>query len=118
LIYSESIYQKGSVVNAFELNGTSFPLICGGDATNYSANFISLTSRYCLPGALDSYKVKGKIVLCEDHSDGPGVIMANGVGVIMPSRPFDNFALTFPLPTTLISSEDISKVLEYIRTSK
>ena len=116
--YSESIYHKGSVVNAFELNGTPFPLIWGGDATNFSGNYISLTSKYCIPGALDMNKVKGKIVLCEDRSDGSGVMMANGAGVIMPSRAFDNFALPFPLPTTIISTEDISKVLEYVRSSK
>lgn len=116
--YSESIYHKGSVVNAFEHKGTPFPLIWGGDATNFSGNYISLTSTYCIPGELDMNKVKGKIVLCEDRSDGSGVIMAKGAGVIMPSRPFDNFALPFPLPTTIISTEDISKVLEYIRSSK
>lgn len=116
--YSESIYHKGSVVNAFEHKGTPFPLIWGGDATNFSGNYISLTSTYCIPGELDMNKVKGKIVLCEDRSDGSGVIMAKGAGVIMPSRPFDNFALPFHLPTTIISTEDISKVLEYIRSSK
>ena len=93
-------------------------MIWGGDATNFSGNYISLTSTYCIPGELDMNKVKGKIVLCEDRSDGSGVIMAKGAGVIMPSRPFDNFALPFPLPTTIISTEDISKVLEYIRSSK
>ncbi|KAK9993838.1 hypothetical protein SO802_023541 [Lithocarpus litseifolius] len=107
----------GSVVNAFELNGTPFPLIWGGDATNFSGNYISPTSKYCIPGALNMNKVEGKIVLCKDRSDGSGAFMANGAGVIMPSQPFDNFALPFPLPTTIISTKDISKVLEYIRSS-
>jgi hypothetical protein len=62
--------------------------------------------------------VEDKIVLCDDRSDGSGVIEANGSGIIMPSRPFDNFAAPFPLPTTLISREDIAKVLEYIRSTK
>lgn len=65
--YSGSIYHKGSVVNAFELNGTPFPLIWVGDATNFPGNYISLTSKYCIPGELDTNKVKGKIVLCEDR---------------------------------------------------
>nr|POE57057.1 subtilisin-like protease sbt4.3 [Quercus suber] len=107
---SHLVLGNGSVVNAFELNGTPFPLIWAGDATNFSGNYISLTSKYCIPGALDMNKVKGKIVLCEDRSDCSGVIMASGADVIMPSRPFDNFALPLPLPTTIISTEDISNV--------
>lgn len=53
--------QKGVVVNNFELNGTSFPLIWRGDAANISAGGISLSSRDCLPGDMDSRKVKGRL---------------------------------------------------------
>ncbi|KAA8539861.1 hypothetical protein F0562_026553 [Nyssa sinensis] len=108
----------GTVINSFDLNGTTYPLIWGGDATNFSANSISLSSRDCLPGDLDSRKVKGKIVLCEFLWDGSGVIMAEGLGIIMPTEYFNDVAYSFPLPTTLLRREDIGKVLEYIKSTK
>uniref|UniRef100_F6HP89 Cucumisin n=1 Tax=Vitis vinifera TaxID=29760 RepID=F6HP89_VITVI len=64
---------SGIVINNLELNGT-YPLIWGGDAANVSAQETPLSSADCLPGDLDSRKVKGKIVLCEflwDGSDFP-----------------------------------------------
>lgn len=47
------------------------------DATNFSANAISLKAGNCLPG---------KLVVCESRSDGAGVKMASGMGTIMPGR--------------------------------
>ncbi|EXC11903.1 hypothetical protein L484_005366 [Morus notabilis] len=44
--------------------------------------------------------------------------MAGGVGTIMPGQVLNDVAYPLPLPATLISKEDIGKVLEYIRTSK
>ena len=67
---------KGLSVNSFDLNGTTFPLIWGGDAANVSAGYSSDISRYCIPDSLNSYKIKGKIVLW----DGSGVLLAGGVG--------------------------------------
>lgn len=49
----------------------------GGDATNFSENAISLKARNCLPG---------KLVVYVSRSDGAGVIMASGMGTIMPGR--------------------------------
>ncbi|KAJ7970036.1 cucumisin-like [Quillaja saponaria] len=109
---------EGYALNNVNLHGKSFLLIWGGDAANVSGNVISLTSKYCYPGELDSNKVTGKIVLCEGRSDASGITTAGGVGAIMPRRPFEHFALPFPLPATLINSEEIDKVLEYIRYSK
>ncbi|KAF8380351.1 hypothetical protein HHK36_027836 [Tetracentron sinense] len=78
----------GTAINNFDLNGTSFPLIWGGDAANFSAGANPEASRYCLPGYLNSYKVEGKIVLCDTLWDA-----------------------------TLISTEDGIKILEYVRSS-
>ncbi|KAG2699213.1 hypothetical protein I3760_07G183000 [Carya illinoinensis] len=117
LVLGNGQIYTGSAINSFDLNGTLFPLTWAGDATNYSANSISEISSHCYPGTLDSKKVEGKIVLCEGRSDGSAIIMANGVGVIMPSRPMDNLAAPFPLPSTLISTENISEVLDYITSS-
>ncbi|KAL6321258.1 hypothetical protein AAG906_016292 [Vitis piasezkii] len=108
---------KGVNINNFELNGT-YPLIWGGDAANVSGHQIPLSSASCFPGELDSSKVKGKIVLCESLWDGSGVVMAGGVGIIMPAWYFNDFAFSFPLPTTILRRQDIDKVLEYTRSSK
>lgn len=93
-------------------------MIWGGDATNFSANSISLKARNCLPGDLDSNRVKGKIVVCESRSDGAGVMLAGGVGAIMPGRSLDELAFPLPLPAALISGTDIDRVLDYMRSTK
>lgn len=109
---------KGTSINNFELNGTSFPLIWGGDAANFSAGANSDISRYCIPGALNSLKTEGKIVLCDTLWDGSGVLLANGLGTIMSDAGASDFAFSFPLPATMISPEDGAKVLDYIRSTE
>ncbi|PQQ19646.1 subtilisin-like protease SBT4.5 [Prunus yedoensis var. nudiflora] len=52
----------GSSVNSFELNGTSFPLVYGKDA---SSQCVDSDARQCVAGCLDTNLVKGKIVLCD-----------------------------------------------------
>ncbi|TXG70828.1 hypothetical protein EZV62_005763 [Acer yangbiense] len=105
----------GVAINNFELIGTPLPLIWGGNAANYSANSIPLCSRFCNPG--DQLDSKGKIILCEGLGDGSEIIRAGGVGVVMPGPYFEDYAFSFPLPVTLISKQDIAKVLEYIKSS-
>ncbi|KAK3220846.1 hypothetical protein Dsin_014816 [Dipteronia sinensis] len=107
----------GVAINNFELIGTPLPLIWGGNAANYSGNSMPLQSRFCHPGVLNSHKVKGKIILCEGLGDGSEIIRAGGVGVVMPGLHFEDYASSFPLPVTLISTQDIAIVLEYIRSS-
>ncbi|CAK9173093.1 unnamed protein product [Ilex paraguariensis] len=107
----------GMSVNSFDLNGTSYPLIWGGDAVNYTIGSNPDISSYCVTGAMNSYIVKGKIVFCETLWDGSGILMANGVGTIMADSVFSDFAFNYPLPATLISTEDGVRVLDYIRTS-
>ncbi|KAK1577452.1 hypothetical protein Q3G72_021868 [Acer saccharum] len=109
----------GVVINNFELNGTSFPLIWGGDAPNISNHRISLDSEACyFPDDMNSRKIKGKIALCEVIWDGSGVIMAGGVGVIMPAPEFNDVDFSFPFPTTLIKFEEFPGIMEYIRSTK
>ena len=50
---------NGIAINSFNLNGTSLPLIWGGDAANYSAGANPDISKYCYDGAMNSYKVQG-----------------------------------------------------------
>lgn len=93
-------------------------MIWGGDAANYSAGADSEIARYCLTGAMNSYKVAGTIVLCETLWDGSGILMANGLGTIMADSSITDFAFNYPLPATLITTEDGVEILDYIRTTQ
>ncbi|XP_040987821.1 cucumisin-like [Juglans microcarpa x Juglans regia] len=108
----------GLSINSFNLYGKSFPLIWGGDAANYSAGADTEISKFCSLGTLNSYEVLGKIVLCESLDDGTGVLLANGVGTIMADSSFKDYAYNYPLPATVISTEDGLRVLDYIRSTE
>ncbi|XP_068641944.1 cucumisin-like [Aristolochia californica] len=111
----------GNSINSFALNGSSFPLIYGGDAPNVSAGASPDISRYCYPGTLNENKVKGKIVLCDTLYDGSNIMEVNGLGTIMSdieySTLFFDFAFNYPLPATLVSLEDASKALAYVQST-
>ena len=109
---------KANAINTYNVDNTSHPLIWGGNATNFSANYIPRESSLCFPGALNSDKVKGSIVLCEDNDDGSGVLMAGGAGVIFPNPPDRNYAEHYLFQTASVSNTEISQVLEYIKSSK
>ncbi|KAI3468816.1 hypothetical protein Pfo_025479 [Paulownia fortunei] len=108
----------GITINAFDLNGTSYPLIWGGDAANYTIGSSPDYARYCINGGMNADIVAGKIVFCEALSDGSGILLANGVGTIMADVLVVNpdVAFSWPLPSTLISHEDGKSVLDYIRS--
>nr|XP_010919429.2 cucumisin [Elaeis guineensis] len=106
----------GNSINPFRLAGT-YPLIYGGSAPNISAGASGDISKYCFRGALNSYKTEGKIVLCGTILDGSGVLMADGLGVIMSSPKYSDFAFSYPLPATLVSVEDGKQILDYIQST-
>ncbi|KAA8522331.1 hypothetical protein F0562_013308 [Nyssa sinensis] len=107
----------GLAVNSFDLNGTSYPLIWGGDAVNYTVGSNAEISSYCIPGSMNSDDVQGTIVLCDTLWDGSGILIANGVGTIMADSTITDFAFNFPLPATVISTEDGLKIMDYIRST-
>ncbi|KAJ6347519.1 hypothetical protein OIU76_004069 [Salix suchowensis] len=110
---------SGLSINNFDLNGTTYPLIWGGNAANFSAGASPAIAGYCFPGYLNSYKVERKIVLCDAMVTGSQILIANGVGVIMSSSFYSvDFAFSFPLPAAVISNEDRVKVLNYIRATE
>ncbi|KAL0329702.1 UNVERIFIED_CONTAM: Cucumisin [Sesamum radiatum] len=110
----------GITINTFDLNGTSYPLIWGGDAANYTIGSSPDIAKYCITGAMSSDVVAGKIVFCEALWDGSGILLANGVGTIMADVLVENpdYAFSWPLPATLISPEDGKIVLEYIKSTE
>jgi len=95
---------KGIAINSFNLNGTSLPLIWGGDAANYSAGAYPDISKYCYNGDLSSYKVQGKIVFCE--------------GAVVADSSITDVGYSLPLPATIISVEDGLTILNYIRSKE
>ncbi|XP_059639216.1 cucumisin-like [Cornus florida] len=108
----------GLSINSFDLNGTSYPLIWGGDAANYTVGANPDISKYCFDGAMNSYQVEGKIVFCETATDGSAILLANGVGTIMADPFIPDYTSNYPLPATVISTNDGVKVLDYIRSTK
>jgi tRNA A58 N-methylase Trm61 len=114
---------KGLSINSFDLGGKSFPLIWGGDAANYFVGSDPAISKYCFPGSMNSNKVQGKIVLCENPGDGTfrygtDILIAHGVGTIIFSPSITDYASSYTLPATLISTEDGLQILDYIKTTE
>ncbi|KAJ8642609.1 hypothetical protein MRB53_004357 [Persea americana] len=107
----------GNAINTFELNGTSFPLIDGGAAPNVSAGASKYTSNICEPDTLDSYKTKGKIVMCHGLYDGSGVMSADGLGAILSSGRYGDMIFSYPIPATVLSIEDGNVVTNYIQST-
>lgn len=116
------VKMKGLAVNNFNLSGNgtcTFPLIWGGDAANYTAGSNQDYASYCWAGAMNADKVKGKIVFCGTLGDGSGILLADGLGTIMvDSSAATDVAYNFPLPATVIKTEDGVKVLDYIKKTE
>ncbi|XVF52804.1 hypothetical protein PTKIN_Ptkin05aG0048100 [Pterospermum kingtungense] len=75
-------------------------------------------SKYCITGSLNSYKVEGKIVYREALGDGFGILEGHGVGTVMADNEFTDFAFSFPLPATQISTSHGENVLDYIKSTE
>nr|TKS01084.1 hypothetical protein D5086_0000175670 [Populus alba] len=119
VVLGNGLVLSGLSINNFDLNGTTYPLIWGGDAVNFSAGANTEIAGFCFPGVLNSYKVERKIVLCYTMVTRSDILLANGVGVIMSDSFYSvDFAFSFPVPATVISNEDRVKVLNYIRTTE
>ncbi|XP_065871982.1 cucumisin-like [Euphorbia lathyris] len=101
-----AIYE-GLSVNTFEPGNKMYPIIYGGDAPN----------KYCAAEALNKTLVEGKIVLCdglnEDNTNSIGVL---GI-VSKQEQDYADFASTFPLPASLLSSTNNADALNYITTT-
>ncbi|RVW29584.1 Subtilisin-like protease SBT5.6 [Vitis vinifera] len=87
----------------------------------------NLTFQNCNFGSLDPKKVKGKIVLCLRGGmtlrieKGIEVKRAGGVGFILGNTPENGFDLPADphlLPATAVSSEDVTKIRNYIKSTK
>ncbi|KAF6161081.1 hypothetical protein GIB67_007722 [Kingdonia uniflora] len=108
---------EGTAINTFTLNKTSYPMIYGGDAPNIAKGFDGSISRYCSEESLDTSKVTGKIVFCDEISSGSGSLLAGAVGTVMQDSGFEDVAFSFPLSATHLSLEDGSTVYTYLNTT-
>lgn len=118
LLFIFLVKLKGLSVSNFDLNGTSYPLIWGGEAANVSAGANSEIASFCFPGSLNSYKAEGKIILCDTLNDGAGILYANAIGAIMSDPDYTDFAFSYPVPATLLSPEDGLRIKNYIRSTE
>lgn len=93
-------------------------MIDGGAAPNVSAGASKYTSNICEPDTLDSYKTKGKIVMCHGLYDGSGVMSADGLGAILSSGRYGDMIFSYPIPATVLSIEDGNVVTNYIQSTE
>lgn len=78
----------------------------------------SMKCRYCYRGSLNEGEVTGKIVLCDQLTDGVGPFVANALGTIMQDGGWSDTAFSFPLPATVVGLDSGSQVLKYINTTR
>ncbi|RVW79013.1 Subtilisin-like protease SBT5.6 [Vitis vinifera] len=104
LVLGNGMKLMGQSVTPYKLKKKMYPLVFAADAVvpgvpknNTAAN--------CNFGSLDPKKVKGKIVLCLRGGNTP----ENG---------FDLPADPHLLPATAVSSEDVTKIRNYIKSTK
>ncbi|KAH6818177.1 hypothetical protein C2S51_001780 [Perilla frutescens var. frutescens] len=120
LALGNGLILTGTSINTFDLNGTSFPLIWGGNAVNYTAGYSPDDASLCGGFALNLDMVVGKIVVCESLLGIYSIREVNGIGIILIGSDAINpdYAMSYQLPVTLISPDDGKKVMEYIRSTK
>lgn len=112
---------KGIAVNSFDLNGTSYPLIWGGDAVNYTFGSSPEYARLCDAEWMNIDMIHEKIVVCEGYrQDGSDILLSGGYGTVIVGQDEINpdYAFTYPLPATLISPDDAKTVMTYIKSTK
>ncbi|KAM5551454.1 subtilisin-like protease SBT4.3 [Rosa sericea] len=104
----------GAAVNTFTLNGTSFPLIYGKDASSQCSES---EAESCEEGCLDSGLVKGKVVLCDEPY---GVNEANRSGAVGSILRFDwdDVSPIVPIPATVFTYKEHSLIKLYMNSTK
>ncbi|KAL6327029.1 hypothetical protein AAG906_013507 [Vitis piasezkii] len=109
------VYEDSISLNTFKMKDMH-PIIYAGDAPNKAGGFTGSESRYCYEDSLDKSLVTGKIVLCDETSQGQAVLAAGAAGTIiqmMATR--ENFF--FPVPTSCLDTSDISKIQQYMNSA-
>ncbi|XP_068641901.1 subtilisin-like protease SBT4.3 [Aristolochia californica] len=105
----------GNAVNTFTMNGSSFPLIYGGDATNGCS---AGAGRFCYEECLNKTLVEGRIILCEETFDVEGPAKLGALGAIIEDGKYSDCPESFPLPATLLPPRFGDRIKSYINSSK
>ncbi|XP_077228827.1 subtilase family protein [Tasmannia lanceolata] len=113
---------QGQSVAPSKLENKLYPLVFAADAVVPGTPLPT----QCLPGSLDSTKVKDKIVLCFRGNGtrvGKGIEVqrAGGAGIILGNSPANGAELTVDamvLPGTSVISDDAVAILKYINSTE
>jgi subtilisin family serine protease len=116
---------KGQTVTPYKLEDKFYPLVFAADAVLPTVNRDNISAGQCLPGSLDSEKVKGKIVFCL-RGNGPRVgkgmevKRAGGAAVILGNLPMNAAEISvdaYVLAGTAVVSDDAKIILAYINST-
>ncbi|PON36942.1 Subtilase [Parasponia andersonii] len=104
----------GTAVNSFTLNGTSFALVHGKNASSQCSDSMAGA---CDPECLDSGLVKGKIVLCDISRGRKEAFRAGALGSVTTGG-LDDVSFVVQLPASNLIREDYMAVLSYLNSTE
>ncbi|KAK4802627.1 hypothetical protein SAY86_000830 [Trapa natans] len=107
----------GVGINAFEPNQKLYPLMSGADAARNSS---TSNARYCMEDAMESTKVKGKLVYCRLGVWGADSVVKGigGAGAIIESPLFLDAAPIFMAPATMVNATVGDSIDQYIHSTR
>nr|XP_043634556.1 cucumisin-like [Erigeron canadensis] len=116
IVLGNNMTYEGPAINTFD--GAVHPIVYGASVPNTKQGFTSDESRYCEQDSLDPTAVKNKIVVCEDLDGPQNALLSGASGVVIDGDlGYEDFAFSWPLPTTYLSSKDGKGVLAYINST-
>ncbi|KAK1586714.1 hypothetical protein Q3G72_005374 [Acer saccharum] len=107
---------EGSSINPFNLGGKKLPLVRGKEVSSGSCTEEDAESCYAM--CLDSSKVKGKIIMCDDVFGFDEAREAGAAGSVMKNKPSDEIPPTVSLPASAVFSKEYNAVLSYKNSTK
>ncbi|KAI7995097.1 Subtilisin-like protease SBT4.3 [Camellia lanceoleosa] len=110
-----TVRASGNAVNGFHLNGSEFSLVQGMEVTGTCDEY---SPGLCEVGCLDSSKVKGKIVVCNDVKGMNEAHRAGALGSIVSHGLVKDASFVVPLPALLLNQTDNALLQSYIRSTK
>ena len=76
-------------------------------------------TRFCIRNSLDKNLVEGKIILCDQLSNGEVVMLAGVVGSIMRyNDPYFEAIGSYPLPVSVVNPDQATNIIRYIRSTR
>ncbi|KAK6929413.1 LOW QUALITY PROTEIN: Subtilisin-like protease, fibronectin type-III domain [Dillenia turbinata] len=113
-----SCNKYGISINTFLMKNNSYPIVYGGDVPDVGGGFGSSNSRVCEDNSLDKTKINGTIVLCGALIDGSWLLSVGVAGLVMRTQAVQDVAYLFPLPASILDSQNGSNILSYIHSAR